>query len=359
MNPTFNEQALEALAAVNPIAYASERNYIGKSTRLSVYITRGVLTLPQIDAYVGQSYSVEQRYKLIFELAWREYWQREWAARGDEIFKSIKNEQLGVESLDLPAAVVAARTGITALDDGIEELYQTGYIHNHVRMWLAGLLCNVAHTGWWQPSKWMYYYLLDGDPASNMLSWQWVAGTFSSKRYLPAQDNINQYTRTKQRGSYLDQSYEQLALIETPEVLRNREPIDLIWTPPQTEELIIDASKPTLLYHSFFINADWHKDIDANRILVLEPQWFDKFPVAEHVTQVIIAIARDIPGLQIFVGNFDILAARLGDDIRYMSHPSVPHWSGVADELPRLFPGVPLRSYNSFMSFWKQCEKQL
>jgi outer membrane protein OmpA-like peptidoglycan-associated protein len=67
---------------------------------------------------------------------------------------------------------------------------------------------NIFKAAWLPGAKWMYAHLLDHDPAANFLSWQWVAGTFSSKKYIANQENINKYTNTKQEGSFLDTEYE-------------------------------------------------------------------------------------------------------------------------------------------------------
>ncbi len=359
MKTKFNDAALAALSAIDPVDYSTNRNFIGKGTRLSMYITRGVLTLPQIKSYLVDSFEPDEIYSLLFELAWREYWQREWIVRGEAIFDDLKNPQENVESHDMPSAVIDAATGITVIDEGIKEVYETGYLHNHMRLWISGLLCNIAHTWWPQPAKWMYYYLLDGDPASNFLSWQWVAGTFSSKRYLPAQENINHYSHTSQQQTFLDRSYDELADMDTPTVLRTRRAIELIWEPPKTEILRLNPALPTLLYHCFWLNAQWHKDMEANRVLVLEPSWFTKFPVSQNVTRSILDIASEISGMQLFVGEFDELASQLGDEAHFVSHPSVEHWRGIKEAMPMMFPNVPLRSYNSFMSFWKKCQKEL
>jgi deoxyribodipyrimidine photo-lyase len=64
-------------------------------------------------------------------------------------------------------------------------------------MYIASLACNVAQSQWRIPAKWMYYHLLDADWASNALSWQWVAGTNSNKKYFANQNNINKYCFTK------------------------------------------------------------------------------------------------------------------------------------------------------------------
>ncbi|MEO5685193.1 MAG: FAD-binding domain-containing protein [Chitinophagaceae bacterium] len=68
--------------------------------------------------------------------------------------------------------IAGAKTGITAIDEQITLLYETGYMHNPVRMYLAGITCNIGKAHWLQPARWMYYHLLDGDLASNSLSWQ-------------------------------------------------------------------------------------------------------------------------------------------------------------------------------------------
>lgn len=349
--------ANETLLAINPVKYQATRNYIGGSTRLSVYITRGVLTLPQIKDQLSKKFTNMQSFKLVNELAWREYMQREWQIRGNAIFDDIKSVQVAAESNDLPLNIINGETGIIALDKGIKQLYETGYVDNHMRMWLAGLICNIAHTKWQKAAAWMYYHLLDGDPASNTLSWQWVAGTFSSKRYLPSQENINKYTKSIQNNTFLDLSYEELAVMQTPLILKNRISENLSWIAPKSSDLIIDKLKPTVLYHSFWLNKYWRNDIIANRILVLEPSWFNLFPVSPKVTDSIINIASEIPGIQIYVGNIKELVPNLGKEIYYMSHPSASNWPGLADPMELLFPEVPLKSYSSFTGFWNQCLK--
>ena len=104
------KDANETLLAINPIKYQATRNYIGGSTRLSVYIARGVLTVPQIKDYLLKNYTKTESYKLINELAWREYMQREWQLRGNAIFDDIKNKQELVESADLPINIINAQT---------------------------------------------------------------------------------------------------------------------------------------------------------------------------------------------------------------------------------------------------------
>ena len=120
-----------------------------------------------------------------------------WINKKDQIFSDLKNDQLGIENYKIPKAIVNAQTNISAVDDAIKILYSSGYMHNHMRMYVASICCNIAKCHWSTPSKWLYSHLFDGDLASNSLSWQWVAGTFSNKKYYANQSNINKYFGTQ------------------------------------------------------------------------------------------------------------------------------------------------------------------
>ena len=100
-------------------------------------------------------------------------------------------------------------------DQAVGTLYATGYLHNHARMWLASYVVHLRHVHWRAGADWMYGHLLDGDLASNHLSWQWVASTFSSKPYLFNAENVAKYAPAVWHctGTPLDTSYEHLDLM--------------------------------------------------------------------------------------------------------------------------------------------------
>ena len=93
----------------------------------------------------------------------------------------------------MPQDVLTGCTGITVIDEAVRTLYRTGYLHNHARMWLASYLVHLRKTDWKAGAMWMYRHLLDGDLASNALSWQWVAGTLTGKPYLFNAENVERY----------------------------------------------------------------------------------------------------------------------------------------------------------------------
>jgi deoxyribodipyrimidine photo-lyase len=82
-------------------------------------------------------------------------------------------------------------------------------------MWLACYLVHYRKIAWHVCADWMYGYLIDGDLASNHLSWQWVASTFSHKPYLFNAENVAKFSPPEWHcaKTVLDQSYENLEYI--------------------------------------------------------------------------------------------------------------------------------------------------
>lgn len=81
---------------------------------------------------------------------------------------------------DDPAALAAwqkGRTGIPFVDAGMRQLWQTGYVHNRVRMVVGSFLVKNLLVDWRLGARWFWDTLVDADLANNSASWQWVAGT--------------------------------------------------------------------------------------------------------------------------------------------------------------------------------------
>ena len=69
------------------------------------------------------------------------------------------------------------RTGVALVDAGMRELWQTGYMHNRVRMVAASFLVKNLLIDWRLGEQWFWDTLVDADGASNPFNWQWVAGS--------------------------------------------------------------------------------------------------------------------------------------------------------------------------------------
>ena len=210
------------LEAVDPAAYARTRNHLeGAVTGLGPYLTHGFLSLPQVRDHVVTRHRLHEDHKLIFELAWREYFQHVWAHEGDGVLASLHEGPLpeAAYARELPADLRQARTGVPAIDAAVRQLYATGTLHNHARMWLASYTVHLRKVHWRAGADWILAHLLDGDLASNHLSWQWVAGTGSAKPYLFNADNVTRYAPRGWRsaGTVIDRSYEELdGIARTP-----------------------------------------------------------------------------------------------------------------------------------------------
>jgi deoxyribodipyrimidine photo-lyase len=353
---------LERIENVDPIRYGKTRNFIdGDVTYLSPYISRGVISVKQVKEIVMQKgYKPYQIEKFLQELAWREYFQRVWQAKGTAALNTaLKQEQVDVSHTQMISSVANATTGIEAIDEQINKLYETGYMHNHARMYTASIVCNIGKVHWHQPSKWMYYHLLDGDLASNNCSWQWVAAVFSSKKYYCNQENINKYCSSNQLNTFLDKSYEELPEMEIPDVLQETVDLSLRTELPKADTINIDASKPVLIYNSYNLDPNWRKEEDTNRILLLEPSHFSNYPVSEKVLRFILDLSKNIEGIQFFVGEFDeLLSLTVNSPIISKEHPAFEHYTGTKDSREWMFPQVT-GYFNSFFSFWKKCERYL
>jgi deoxyribodipyrimidine photo-lyase len=362
----FYPQIIERISAVDPITYARTRNFLnGSVTQLSPFISRGVISGKQVlDEVLKKGYKPYQIEKFIQELAWREYFQRVWQAKGDLIWKDIKQPQPGVQHCKMVHAVHEAKTGIEAIDRGINELFEIGYMHNHMRMYVSSITCNIAGAHWEQPARWLYYHLLDGDMASNNCSWQWVAGAFSSKKYYCNQENINKYTGSTQRNSFLDQGYDEITCMPQPETMKATVLPVYITPLPSTQPLKIDPRKPTLVYNSYNLDPLWRKELDANRVLLLEPSHFRSYPVSAKVMEFILRMADNIEGLQIHVAEFTDLTDcyKNSADINVLliskEHPAFQHYQGTKDERDWIFPSVT-GYHSSFSGYWKKCDRHL
>lgn len=358
--PADYTSILQRVEQIKPLQYSNTRNFIdGNVTYLSPYISRGIISLPQVAKQALKKHEPQKIQKFLQELAWREYWQRVWQHSGDKIFADTRQPQQNVLHYKMPTAIENASTGIEAIDKHISALYETGYMHNHVRMYVSSIACNIAKSHWLMPSQWMYYHLLDGDLASNALSWQWVAGTFSSKKYYCNQENINRYTYSRQQNTFLDVSYEALVTLKVPPVLQPTNIFSAATNLPATKLPTIEKELPVLLYNSYNLDPLWYSGIKANRILLLEPSHFSRFPVSDKVLGFIIALSANIESIQIFTSEFEELQALCnGNKIIFKQHPAFSHYKGNAEKYEELFPDVT-GYFNSFSAYWKRCEKYL
>jgi deoxyribodipyrimidine photo-lyase len=208
--PPTREAALLRVKGMNLARYAQTRNALdGAVSRLSPYITHGLISVPEVLAQVAKGGAIGWSDKFAFELGWREYFHHAWSRLGEDIWKPRHPAPAREYQQHLPDDIRQAATGVPIIDEQIRTLYTTGYLHNHARMWLASYIVHLRKVDWRVGARWMYAHLLDGDLASNTLSWQWIAGTWTGKPYLFNAENVSRYSRSQNAGTAIDCSYEE------------------------------------------------------------------------------------------------------------------------------------------------------
>ena len=381
--PPTRLAALERIQDVRPGDYARSRNTLtGAVTGLSPYITHGLVSLQEVLAGVTQGHALDAQHKLVFELGWREYFRHVWAHRGGEIFESLREGLLPDDGYAavLPADIRQACTGVPVIDMAVRTLYGTGYVHNHARMWLASYIVHIRKVKWKVAADWLYGHLLDGDLASNHLSFQWVAGTGSSKPYLFNADNVARYAPENWHspGSVIDQSYEALDrfarqpmrssharhearavsadAVEPP--LLTVPPPDLGWALPQASAV---SNRQVWLVHPWSL-GELPASLPAETVVVgvFLSDFHRLWPWSEKRWRFVASRMAELTQLRWHGDAADIALALKGAlQVRSVDEPHLKAWLenfAVCEEAPTLFPTVDKRC-GSFSQWWTRASQ--
>ena len=158
-----------------------------------------------LDAFGGRDNDDIDTY--LSELGWREfsyyllyYWP-------DLPVKNFNQKFDKFSWDDNPAFLKAwqqGQTGVPIIDAGMRQLWQTGYMHNRVRMVVGSYLVKNLRTDWRKGERWFWDCLLDADLASNSAGWQWVAGSGAdASPYFRVFNPILQGEKFDKEGEYV------------------------------------------------------------------------------------------------------------------------------------------------------------
>lgn len=200
------KDALEQLDAFIPAAgrYGRDRNHVfpGHSnvSRLSPAIRHRLLLEAECAAAPLRRYAASTVEKFTQEVYWRRYWKNWLSLRPHvwtdylEQLAALQNDPAAVSTRARAARCEAGEGPVSIMNHFARELVETGYLHNHARMWFAGWWIHIERLPWQLGADFFFRHLLDGDPASNTLSWRWVAGLQTpGKTYLPRRSNLEKY----------------------------------------------------------------------------------------------------------------------------------------------------------------------
>lgn len=353
------QELLARIDAIDPVAYAQSRNYLnGSVSWLSPFITHGIIDTTLVAQRLLTRYPYSSCEKFLFELAWREYFHRVWQKKDAAIFSDMHAASGDLFSeqphSSIPVAVLQARTGINVVDQSLRSLMEIGAMHNHARLWIASIVCNVARTDWRAPAKWMHYNLLDGDLASNTLSWQWVAGTFSKKRYWCNQENINRYSGVTQSGTFLDHGYDQIAAMPVPQELHLRSDQTYYTEPPGSPVRLEPGD--VALRSVWNLDGLWQPHIEQ-QVLFIDEAHHEEWPMNQNRWRFILHWAKQISRLRVMRGSVEELHAACEHSHVYSrEYTALKNWPRPSDQRTWLFP-EPAKAYNSFFAYWNQVKK--
>ncbi len=281
--PATREDGLQRLREFLPQAgaeYTVGRNHVpGTVSRLSPYVRHRLLCEEEIALAVIHRHGHAAAEKFLQEVCWRTYWKG-WLEMRPWVWSDYLRELRMLharmaEDPDLHDRVQNAErgaTGIDCMDAWANELRETGYLHNHVRMWFASIWIHTLRLPWQLGADFFMRHLLDGDPASNTLSWRWVCGLQTQgKVYVATAENIERFTN----GRF------------APHGLLSKE------APPITEPY-------TLLPHHPLGHSDRHLPGEKTVLLVTEEDLYPEdwgIPRGDVAAMILVDTAKAYPGI--------------------------------------------------------------
>lgn len=197
--PGTREAALARLEEFEKTAsrYGRDRNHVVPGhtnvSRLSPAIRHRLITETEVAKYIQHRYAFSTVEKFLQEVYWRRYWKG-WLALRPQIWTEYLKDLSVLEPCETALKIMRGEGEVAVMNDFARELVETGYLHNHARMWFAGYWVHRMKLPWQLGADFFYRHLLDADPASNTLSWRWVAGLQTQgKTYLARRTNIEKY----------------------------------------------------------------------------------------------------------------------------------------------------------------------
>ena len=185
--------------------YKSKRNYdFGELDKnyvsgLSPAISRRIITEIEIIQEVKKQFHYKDVEKYIDEICWRTYWKG-FLEHYPQIWHDYLNDIDDFKYFESKEYLNAlnGKTEFNFFNTWVNELKFNGYLHNHTRMWFASIWIFELELPWQLGAHFFLQNLLDADPATNTLSWRWVAGLHTKgKFYRASLNNIVKFTNSR------------------------------------------------------------------------------------------------------------------------------------------------------------------
>jgi len=328
---TSREKALESLDIFinnDIINYSSKRNYdFGPIERknvscLSPYISHRLINEYEISKKVLSKHPYQKVEKYIQEIYWRVYWKG-WLELRPKVWADFTDDLNIIEESENYHLAINGQTKIECFNDWVKEIKEYNYLHNHARMWFASIWIFTLGLPWQKGAEFFMKYLLDGDAASNTLSWRWVGGLQTKgKHYLAQSWNISKFLNKKYQNIELRENV--LPLIDNREYKIS--PIEIQTNNSKNEYLIVFENDLSL--ESFKIK-DYKKIYfilldNKSRLLELDTKVlnYKKNIIKDHIKEIndsFLLINKDeTEELLESEKNFDILYPSIGENMSFI-----------------------------------------
>lgn len=225
--------------------YKEGRNFPAKEnvSRLSPYLHFGEISPHQVWTAVHEQtatgkISLMDIEHFLTEIGWREfsyYLLYHFPTLPHENFQRKFDHFSWEKNEDFLVAWQKGQTGYPIIDAGMRQLWQTGYMHNRVRMIVGSFLVKNLRIDWRTGAEWFWDCLVDADLASNSASWQWIAGSGADAApYFRIFNPVSQGEKFDPQGVYTRSFVPELKNIPSPYLFKP-------WTAPALVLLASDV----------------------------------------------------------------------------------------------------------------------
>jgi len=328
---TSRDKALESLDTFinnDILNYSSKRNYdFGPIERknvscLSPYISHRLIDEYEISKKVLSKYPYQKVEKYIQEIYWRVYWKG-WLELRPKVWDDFTEDLNIIEESENYYLAINGQTKIEYFNDWVKEIKEYNYLHNHTRMWFASIWIFTLGLPWQKGAEFFMKHLLDGDAASNTLSWRWIGGLQTKgKHYLAQSWNIDKFLNKKYQNIELRENV--LPLIDNREYKIS--PIEIQTNYSKNEHLIvfendlsIESFKIKDYKKIYFILLD-----NKSRLLKLDSKVlnYKKNILQDHIKEIddsfVLINEDEIEELLESLKNFDIVYPSIGENMSFI-----------------------------------------
>jgi len=249
-NYRFAQGKLDSFILNNFNKYSENRNFpsIDGTSKLSPYLHYGQISPNQIFYSLSKSKNTNwKESQYLAEIGWREF--------GYYLmfhFPHTINEPLRKEFKNFPwiendilfESWKNGTTGYPLVDAGMRELWETGWMHNRVRMVVASFLVKHLLIDWRKGADWFFDTLVDADLASNTLGWQWSAGCGAdSAPYFRIFNPTTQAEKFDVNGDYIRRWIPEIKNLRTPNIFQPHKFKDDLFLSNSYSAPIVDHSE--------------------------------------------------------------------------------------------------------------------